>query len=130
MGGYALLVPATGGCHSRTMMCHNEIDWKKLNDYDVSRREMIYAQRNLAKHKLTLVNDMSMVVNQAKFLSEIKPYWTDIEACVNFDEHNIGNAISIVSEETKQRLLDSAKIRQAQRDIVAVITTPKEKELV
>ena len=129
MGGFALLVPATGGCHSRTMMCDNEFDWKKLNDYDVSRREMNYAQRHLAKHKLTLVNDMNMVVDQAKFLSEIKPYWTDIEDCVNFDDQNIGTAVSIVSEETKQRLLDSAKIRQAQRDILAVIT-PKEKELI
>ena len=128
MGGYALLVPATGGCHSRTMMCDNEFDWKKLNDYDVSRREMIYAQRDLAKHKMTLVNDMNMVIDQAKFLSEIKPYWIDIESCVNFDDQNIGTAVSIVSEETKQRLLDSAKIRQAQRDILAVIT-PKEKSL-
>ena len=129
MGGYALLVPATGGCHSRTMMCDNEFDWKKLNDYDISRRVMIMAQRELAKHKMTLVNDMNMVVDQAKFLSEIKPYWIDIEACVNFDDQNIGTAVSIVSEETKQRLLDSAKIRQAQRDILAVVTTPKEKEL-
>ena len=129
MGGYALLVPATGGCHSRTMMCDNEFDWKKLTDYDVSRREMIYAQRDLAKHKMTLVNDMNMVVDQAKFLSEVKPYWTDIESCVNFDDQNIGTAVSIVSEETKQRLLDSAKIRQAQRDILAVVTTPKEKSL-
>ena len=128
MGGFALLVPATGGCHSRTMMCDSEFDWKKLNDYDVSRREMIYAQRNLAKHKMTLVNDMNMVVDQAKFLSEIKPYWSDIADCVNFDDQNIGTAVSIVSEETKQRLLDSAKIRQAQRDILAVIT-PKEKSL-
>ena len=128
MGGYALLVPATGGCHSRTMMCDNEFDWKKLNDYDISRREMIFAQRDLAKHKMTLVNDMNMVVDQAKFLSEVKPYWIDIEACVNFDDQNIGTAVSIVSEETKQRLLDSAKIRQAQRDILAVIT-PKEKKL-
>jgi len=125
-----LLVPATGGCHSRTMMCHNEIDWQKLKDYDASRRKMIYAQRDLAKHKMTLINDMNMVIDQAKFLSEIKPYWIDIESCVNFDDQNIGTAVSIVSEETKQRLLDSAKIRQAQRDILAVIKTPKEKELV
>ena len=90
---------------------------------------MIYAQRDLAKHKMTLVNDMNMVGDQAKFLSEVKPYWVDIKDCVNFDDQNIGTAVSIVSEETKQRLLDSAKIRQAQRDILAVITTPKEKSL-
>jgi hypothetical protein len=130
MGGFALLVPATGGCHSRTMMCDSEFDWKKLTDYDVSRREMIYAQRDLAKHKMTRINDMNEVINQAKFLSDIKLYWPDLEQCVNLDNQEIGTAVSIVSEETKQRLLDSAKIRQAQRDILAVVKTPKEKELV
>ena len=130
MDGFALLVPSTGGCATRPMMCDSQFDWKKLTDYDVSRREMIMAQRELAKHKMTLVNDMNMVVDQAKFLSEVKPYWIDIESCVNLDDQNIGTAVSIVSEETKQRLLDSAKIRQAQREILAVVTTPKEKELV
>jgi len=129
MGGFALLVPATGGCHSRTMMCHSEHDWQKLKDYDVSRREMIYAQRDLAKHKTRLVSDMTEVINQAKFLSEVKLHWPDLESCVNLDDQDVGTAISIISEETKQRLLDSAKIRQAQRDILAVIKTPKEKEL-
>ena len=129
MDGFALLVPATGGCHSRTMMCHSELDWQKLKDYDVSRREMIYAQRDLAKYKMTLVNDMTEVINQAKFLSEVKLHWPDLESCVNLDDQDVGTAISIISEETKQRLLDSAKIRQAQRDILAVIKTPKEKEL-
>jgi hypothetical protein len=52
-----------------------------------------------------------------------------LEQCVNFDD-DTGNALSVVSEEGKQLLLDSAKIRQAERDIVAVIKTPKEKELV
>ena len=129
MGGFALLVPATGGCHSRTMMCHSEHAWQKLKDYDVSRREMIYAQRDLAKHKTRLVSDMTEVINQAKFLSEVKLHWPDLESCVNLDDQDVGTAISIISEETKQRLLDSAKIRQAQRDILAVIKTPKEKEL-
>ena len=130
MGGFALLVPATGGCHSRTMMCHSEHDWQKLKDYDVSRRVMITAQRDLAKHKIRLVNDMTEVINQGKFLSEVKLQKIPPESSVNLDDQDVGNAISIISEETKQRLLDSAKIRQAQRDILAVVTTPKEKELV
>ena len=60
----------------------------------------------------------------------VKLHWTDLESCVNLDDQDVGTSISIISEETKQRLLDSAKIRQAQRDILAVVTIPKEKELV
>jgi hypothetical protein len=73
---------------------------------------------------------MNAVVDQAKFLNEVRKYWIDLDDCVNFDADEIGTAVSIISDDTKQRLLDSAKLRQAQRDnIVAVITTPKEKSL-
>ena len=48
---------------------------------------------------------------------------------MNFDADEIGTAVSIISDDTKQRLLDSAKLRQAQRDIVAVVKTPKGKVL-
>ena len=53
--------------------------------------------------------------------------WIDLDDCVNFDADEIGTAVSIISDDTKQRLLDSAKLRQAQRDIVAVVKTPKQK---
>ena len=76
-----------------------------------------------------IINIMNNIVDQSKFLSEVKKYWIDLEQCVNFDADEIGTAISIISEEAKQRLLDSAKLRQAQRDIVAVVKTPKEKVL-
>ena len=129
MGGFALLVSNTGGCHTRSMMCDNEFDWEKLKEYDVSRREMIVAQQKLYEHKAKIISVMNDVIDQAKFLSDVKPYWADLEQCVNFDIET-GNALSIVSEDSKQLLLDTAKLRQAQRDIVAVVTTPKEKELV
>jgi len=129
MGGYALLVSDTGGCQTRIMMCDSELDWKKLKDYDVSRREMIVAQQKLYEHKSKIISVMNDVIDQAKFLSDVKPYWADLESCVNFDD-DTGNALSVVSEEGKQLLLNTAKIRQAERDIIAVVTTPKEKELV
>ena len=85
------------------------------------------AQRDIFKEKIQLINDMNAVVDQAKFLNEVKKYWTDLDQCVNFDADEIGTAVSIISDDTKQRLLDSAKLRQAQRDIVAVVKTPKQK---
>ena len=87
-------------------------------------------QKDIFKEKIKDIEIMNSIVDQSKFLSEVKNYWVDLDDCVNFDADEIGTAISIISEEAKQRLLDSAKIRQAQRDnIVAVITTPKEKSL-
>ena len=128
LGGHYLLVPQ-GSCHSRVMMIHNESDYEQLRAFNKSKTNMHNAQRDIFKEKIQLINDMNAVVDQAKFLSEVKKYWIDLDDCVNFDADEIGTAVSIISDDTKQRLLDSAKLRQAQRDIVAVVKTPKEKVL-
>ena len=128
LGGHYLMVPQ-GSCHSRVMMIHNENDWQQLRSFNRAKTNMHNAQRDIFKEKIQLINDMNAVVDQAKFLSEVKKYWIDLDDCVNFDADEIGTAVSIISDDTKQRLLDSAKLRQAQRDIVAVVKTPKEKVL-
>jgi hypothetical protein len=128
LGGHYLLVPQ-GSCHSRVMMIHNESDFEQLRAFNRSKTNMHNAQRDIFKKNIQLINDMNAVVDQAKFLSEVKKYWVDLDDCVNFDADEIGTAVSIISDDTKQRLLDSAKLRQAQRDIVAVVKTPKEKVL-
>ena len=128
LGGHYLLVPQ-GSCHSRVMMINNESDYEQLRAFNRSKTNMHNAQKDIFKEKIQLINDMNAVVDQAKFLSEVKKYWIDLDDCVNFDADEIGTAVSIISDDTKQRLLDSAKLRQAQRDIVAVVKTPKEKVL-
>ncbi len=126
LGGHYLLVPQ-GSCHSRVMMIHNQDDWQQLRSFNRSKTNMQNAQKDIFKEKIQLINDMNAVVDQAKFLNEVKKYWVDIDQCVNFDADEIGTAVSLISDDTKQRLLDSAKLRQAQRDIVAVVKTPKQK---
>ena len=128
LGGHYLLVPQ-GSCHSRVMMINNESDYEQLRAFNRSKTNMHNAQRDIFKEKIQLINDMNAVVDQAKFLNEVRKYWIDLDDCVNFDADEIGTAVSIISDDTKQRLLDSAKLRQAQRDIVAVVKTPKEKVL-
>ncbi len=127
LGGHYLLVPQ-GSCHSRVMMIHNEDDWQQLRSFNRSKTNMQNAQKDIFKEKIQLINDMNAVVDQSKFLSEVKKYWVDLDQCVNFDADEIGTAVSIISDDTKQRLLDSAKLRQAQRDNdeFLVALTPKE----
>ena len=128
LGGHYLLVPQ-GSCHSRVMMINNESDYEQLRAFNKSKNNMHNAQKDIFKEKIEEIEIINSIVDQSKFLSEVKKYWVDLEQCVNFEADEIGTAISIVSEEAKQRLLDSAKIRQAQRDIVAVVKTPKGKVL-
>ena len=126
LGGHYLLVPQ-GSCHSRVMMIHNQDDWQQLRSFNRSKTNMQNAQKDIFKEKIQLINDMNAVVDQSKFLNEVRKYWIDLDDCVNFDADEIGTAVSIISDDTKQRLLDSAKLRQAQRDIVAVVKTSKQK---
>jgi hypothetical protein len=128
LGGHYLLVPQ-GSCHSRVMMINSESDFEQLKAFNKSKTNMQNAQRDIFKEKIQLINDMNAVVDQSKFLNEVRKYWIDLDDCVNFDADEIGTAVSIISDDTKQRLLDSAKLRQAQRDIVAVVKTPKGKVL-
>jgi hypothetical protein len=128
LGGHYLLVPQ-GSCHSRVMMINSESDFEQLRAFNKSKTIMHNAQRDIFKEKIQLINDMNAVVDQSKFLNEVRKYWIDLDDCVNFDADEIGTAVSIISDDTKQRLLDSAKLRQAQRDIVAVVKTPKGKVL-
>ena len=128
LGGHYLLVPQ-GSCHSRVMMIHNESEWQQLRAFNRAKTNMHNAQRDIFKEKIQLINDMNAVVDQSKFLNEVRKYWIDLDDCVNFDVDEIGTAVSIISDDTKQRLLDSSKLRQAQRDIMAVVKTPKEKVL-
>jgi len=127
LGGHYLLVPS-GSCHSRVMMINSESDYEQLRAFNKSKTNMHNAQKDIFKEKIEDINIMNNIVDQSKFLSEVKKYWIDLEQCVNFDADEIGTAVSIISDDTKQRLLDSAKLRQAQRDIVAVVKTPKQKE--
>ena len=110
LGGHYLLVPQ-GSCHSRVMMINNQDDWQQLRSFNRSKTNMQNAQKDIFKEKIQLINDMNAVVDQAKFLNEVKKYWTDLDQCVNFDADEIGTAVSIISDDTKQRLLDSAKLR-------------------
>ena len=126
LGGHYLLVPQ-GSCHSRVMMIHNQDDWQQLRSFNRSKTNMQNAQKDIFKEKIQLINDMNAVVDQSKFLNEVRKYWIDLDDCVNFDADEIGTAVSIIYDDTKQRLLDSAKLRQAQRDIVAVVKTSKQK---
>jgi len=126
LGGHYLLVPQ-GSCHSRVMMIHNQDDWQQLRSFNRSKTNMQNAQKDIFKEKIQLINDMNAVVDQSKFLNEVRKYWIDLDDCVNFDADEIGTAVSLISDDTKQRLLDSAKLRQAQRDIVAVVKTSKQK---
>ena len=122
LGGHVLLVPNTGSCHSRVMMMSSESDWRQLLEFEKSRTFMHNCQREAFMEKLSIIKDMNALIDSAKFVSEVEKYWTDLRDCVDLHNQEIGQELSIVSNETKERLSNFSKIRQANREILAVVS--------
>ena len=124
ISAFSRLVPNTGGCHSRTMMCE-EHHWEQLKMYAKAQSSLTNAHRELWQMKYELVKDMNSIIDQAKFLSDVKEYWQDVEDCVSFETSDLSRELSIVSEDTKERLKHSLAVRQSARE-----QQPKEVEVV
>ncbi len=121
---FSRIVPNTGGCHSRTMMC-GETEWEQLKMYAKAQSSLTNAHRELWQMKYELVKDMNSIIDQAKFLSDVKEYWPDVQECVSFETSDISRELSIVSDDTKERLRHSLAVRQTARE-----QQPKEVEVV
>ena len=121
---FSRIVPNTGGCHSRTMMCE-EHHWEQLKMYAKAQSSLTNAHRELWQMKYELVKDMNSIIDQAKFLSDVKEYWQDVEDCVSFETSDLSRELSIVSDDTKERLRHSLAVRQSARE-----QQPKEVEVV
>jgi len=120
---FSRIVPNTGGCHSRTMMCE-EHHWEQLKMYAKAQSYLTNAHRELWQMKYELVKDMNSIIDQAKFLSDVKEYWQDVEECVSFETSDLSRELSIVSDDTKERLRHSLAVRQTARE-----QQPKEVEV-
>ena len=123
ISAFSRIVPNTGGCHSRTMMCE-EHHWEQLKMYAKAQSSLTNAHRELWQTKYELIKDMNSIIDQAKFLSDVKEYWQDVEDCVRFDTSDIPRELSIVSDDTKERLRHSLAVRQSARE-----QQPKEVEV-
>jgi len=123
ISAFSRIVPNTGGCHSRTMMCE-EHHWEQLKMYAKAQSSLQNAHRELWQMKYELIKDMNSIIDQAKFLSDVKEYWQDVEDCVSFETSDLSRELSIVSDDTKERLRHSLAIRQSARE-----QQPKEVEV-
>ena len=106
------------------MMC-GEHHWEQLKMYAKAQSSLTNAHRELWQMKYELVKDMNSIIDQAKFLSDVKEYWQDVEDCVSFETSDLSRELSIVSDDTKERLKHSLAIRQSARE-----QQPKEVEVV
>ena len=123
VSAFSRIVPNSGGCHSRVMMC-DEHHWEQLKMYAKAQSGLTNAHRELWQMKYELIKDMNSIIDQAKFLSDVQEYWQDVEDCVRFDTSDISRELSIVSDDTKERLKHSLAVRQTARE-----QQPKEVEV-
>jgi DNA polymerase III sliding clamp (beta) subunit (PCNA family) len=106
------------------MMC-GETQWEQLKMYAKAQSSLTNAHRELWQMKYELVKDMNSIIDQAKFLSDVQEYWPDVQECVSFETSDISRELSIVSDDTRERLKHSLAVRQTARE-----QQPKEVEVV
>ena len=102
-GKFVKTVPS-GSCHSRTMMVDRDDDWYQMLDFEKAKSGLTNAHRDLFKVQTQLMNDMNSIIDQSTTLDQIEEHWVDVKDCINFDNKEVSTALSIVSEDTKDRL--------------------------
>jgi len=105
------------------MMC-GETHWEQLKMYAKAQSYLTNAHRELWQTKYELVKDMNSIIDQSKFLSDVQEYWPDVQECVSFETTDLSRELSIVSDDTRERLRHSLAVRQTARE-----QQPKEVEV-
>ena len=122
--GKFIKIVVSGSCHSRCMMMDNESDWEMLKMFEKAKSTLMNAHRDLWKTKNELITDMHSIIDQSKYIGDIEQYWTNVRECVNFENSDIGKELSIVSEQTKNRLSQAMNnIKLDDKPDVAVVAT-------
>ena len=119
-------VVVSGSCHSRCMMMSNQSDWDMLKIWAKAQSRLTNAHRELWKVKYQLISDMNMIIEQAKFISDVEQYWTNVRECVNFENNEISKELSIVSEDTKSRLSQAINNIDFKKPDTVVVATPSQ----
>ena len=110
----------SGGCHERAMACHQE-HWEQLRAYERAKSMVIQSHIELWKAKYNLITGMNSVIDQAKFLDDVKEYWPDVESCIDLNTgQTIGSEVVIVSDDMKDLLKQTVNIRQANKTTESV----------
>ena len=102
----------------------SETDWAMLKLWAKAQSTLMSAHIALWKDKYQLINDMNNVIDQAKFLSDVEQYWTNVKDCVNLENNEITKELSIVSDDTKNRLSQAVNgIVIDKKPKIAVVST-------
>ena len=117
-------VVVSGSCHSRCMMMSSQSDWDMLKIWGKAQSQLTNAHRELWKVKYQLITDMNNIIEQAKLISDVEQYWTNVRECVNFENNVISRELSIVSEDTKSRLSQAINNIDVKKPDTVVVATP------
>jgi len=116
---FALEVVNTGGCHSRAYAIQ---DWQHqfVLAFESAKVELIQCHRMYYEYCKTNQDTMTTVIDQAKYLDEVKEYWSDINESVLVNGDNLSTNIAVVSEDRLEQLKAMANNRKAKDETVVV----------
>lgn len=116
---FSLEVVNTGGCHSRAYQIQ---DWQHqfVLAFESAKVELIQCHRMYYEYCKTNQDTMTTVIDQAKFLDEVKEYWSDINESILVNGDSLSTNIAVVSEDRLEQLKAMANNRKAKDETVVV----------
>jgi hypothetical protein len=114
---FSLEVVNTGGCHSRAYSIQ---DWQHqfVLAFESAKVELIQCHRMYYEYCKTNQDTMTTVIDQAKYLDEIKEYWADIDESILVNGDNISTNLAVVSEDRLKQLKAMANNRKVLTPII------------
>jgi len=108
---FSLEVVNTGGCHSRAYSIQ---DWQHqfVLAFESAKVELIQCHRMYYEYCKTNQDTMTTVIDQAKFLDEVKEYWSDINESILVNGDSLSTNIAVVSEDRLEQLKAMANNRR------------------
>jgi len=111
---FSLEVVNTGGCHSRAYTLQ-DWQWNYVLAYEQAKKDVIQSHQDYYSFCKESQDTMNTVIDQAKFLSEVQKYWSDIDESILINGDNISTNLAVVSEDRLEQLKAMAEKRKANK---------------
>lgn len=93
------------------------VNYKRCTD------DLIMSHENLYKFEKEMLTIMNAVIDNARVVDDIREVWKDVDDYISLNDinSNTGNALSLVSDDAKQKIEQLLNRNKADKDHIVVV---------
>jgi|TARA_R110000796_G_scaffold47365_1_gene113976 hypothetical protein len=123
MNTWGIEIVNTGGCHTRAYALEQDYKWAYVVNYKRCTDDLIMSHENLYKFEKEMLTIMNAVIDNARVVDDIREVWKDVDDYISLNDinSNTGNALSLVSDDAKQKIEQLLNRNKADKDHIVVV---------